>query len=445
MKAWAISMVDQSSVLTEAPLPDHQFALMERGAATLILTAMILLLGAIAGQEIAPGNALTETYQTYFIEPHSIDSITGDAGYNPVDTIAYSLLLVSFVVVISAWLRRIGVPARDSSILALMPWVIWASLGEVNEDARLFNPEGLGGLFVSPLVHFHVAGWVILTGWMSHSVSKNVGEDNRAAITQLSFILICLQFVFFMPDIGQHWEKETLSWLISPLFWAPAGGFLLIILIHPFMESCTAIEQGLIQVGLGGCFIHLSGWLMLYSEPLNGRTPISFVPFVIIVIAPLILCTALWFTGQKARAELHHMGLEPGIIPEGISLDDWDRQHSSTWERMEALTPRATFGLPVVLLAMYGQMVDGLATSIGLENYGYAEKHVLSQKVIDVAGTAWGFGVLKFGLAAMIWWLFATARFEYRHRHLRLLVILCLLVVGLAPGLRDVLRMTLDV
>ena len=235
MKAWAISMVDQSSVLTEAPLPDHQFALMERGAATLILTAMILLLGAIAGQEIAPGNALTETYQTYFIEPHSIDSITGDAGYNPVDTIAYSLLLVSFVVVISAWLRRIGVPARDSSILALMPWVIWASLGEVNEDARLFNPEGLGGLFVSPLVHFHVAGWVILTGWMSHSVSKNVGEDNRAAITQLSFILICLQFVFFMPDIGQHWEKETLSWLISPLFWAPPGGFLLIILIHPFM------------------------------------------------------------------------------------------------------------------------------------------------------------------------------------------------------------------
>ena len=54
-----------------------------------------------------------------------------------------------------------------------------------------------------------------------------------------------------------------------------------------------------------------------------------------------------------------------------------------------------------------------------------------------------GFGALKFGLAAMIWWLFAYARFEYRHRHLRLLVLLCLLVVGLAPGLRDVLRMTL--
>ena len=184
---------------------------------------------------------------------------------------------------------------------------------------------------------------------------------------------------------------------------------------------------------------------MCYFEPLNGREPITPIPMILILFGPLVLCAIFWFSGQKARSDLHHMGLEPGIIPEGISLDDWERQHSSTWERMETLSPRATLGLPIILLAMYGQMVDGLATSVGLENYGYAEKHVLSQKVIDIAGTAWGFGVLKFGLAAMIWWLFATARFEHRHRHLRLLVILCLLVVGLAPGLRDVLRMTLNV
>ena len=184
---------------------------------------------------------------------------------------------------------------------------------------------------------------------------------------------------------------------------------------------------------------------MLYIEPLNGRTPISLIPFVLIVFGPLLLCTIFWITGQDARSELHNMGLAPGIIPDGISLDDWDRQYSSTWERMDSLKPRATLGLPINLLAMYGQMLHGQATSVGLEHHGYGEKHVLSQKVIEIADTAWGFGLLKFGLAGLIWWLFASARFEYRHRHLRLLVILCLLVVGLAPGLRDVLRMTLDV
>ncbi|MDP7328738.1 MAG: DUF63 family protein [Candidatus Thalassarchaeaceae archaeon] len=438
-------MADENPVLSEVPLPDHRFSLMERGAATFILTIVILVFGAIAGQDIAPGNILSEGYESYFIEPHSLDSTTGDAGYNPVDTMVYSLLLVSFVIVISAWLRRIGVPARDSSILALVPWVIWAALGEVNEDGRLFDTEGMGGLFVSPLIHFHVAMWVILTGWMSHNVSRRVGSENRVAITQLTVILTLLQIVLFMPQIGQHWEQDATSFLTSPLFLAPFGGLLLIILLHPFLECCTAIEQGLIQVGIGGCFMHLSGWLMLYIEPLNGRTPISLIPLALIVFGPLLLCTLLWFTGQGARSELHHMGLEPGIIPGGISLDDWDRQHSSTWERMEALTPRAILGLPIILLAMYGQMIDGLATSVGLENYGYGEKHVLSQKVIEFADTAWGFGVLKLGLAGLIWWLFASARFEHRHRHLRLLVILCLLVVGLAPGLRDVLRMTLGV
>ena len=91
-------MAEDNLLITEKPLPDSHFSLMERGAATIILTAIILLLGAIVGQDVAPGNFLSESYDTYFIEPHSIDSTTGDAGYNPVDTVAYSLLLVSFVV-----------------------------------------------------------------------------------------------------------------------------------------------------------------------------------------------------------------------------------------------------------------------------------------------------------------------------------------------------------
>ena len=67
-------MGDENPVLSEVPLPDHQFSLMERGAATLILTMTILLLGAIVGQTLAPGNILSEGYESYFLEPHSIDS-----------------------------------------------------------------------------------------------------------------------------------------------------------------------------------------------------------------------------------------------------------------------------------------------------------------------------------------------------------------------------------
>ena len=431
-------MAKDSPLLSERPLPDRDFSLMERGALALVLTAGVLLLGAMIGAEAAPGNALSEVVETYFLSPHSEDTTTGDADYNVVDTAAYSILLVSFVVLLSAWLRRLGVPPRDSTLLALMPWVVWAAFGEVNEDAGLFGTT-LGGLFVSPLRRCQIAGWVVLTGWLSHRVSQSEDIDGRRAVSQTSAVIILLQAAVFLPDMSAHWDW---SWT-SPLLWVPLAGLVLAMTLHPFLSCCSAMEQGLLQTGLGGCAVHLAGWMAMYCEPLAHSSPISMWPMLLVVGAPALVCLPLYLWGRSAAADLHHMGLEPGIIPRGITAEDWDRQRSSTHERMEALTPRAVLGLPVVLLAMYGQMVDGLATSVGVEWYGYSEKHVLSEQVIRLGDSAYAFGLLKLTLAAVIWWMFATARFERRHLHLRLLFLLCLLVVGLAPGLRDVLRMTL--
>ena len=435
-------MADESSpLISDEPIPDTHLSLMERFAAWIILSSLILFIGAVVGNDIVPGNTLSETVQTNFLDPLNQDSTQGDAGYNPVDTAAYSVLLVSFVVVISAWLRKIGFPARDQSLIALLPWVFWAALGEVNEDGALFR-DGIGALFVSPLVHFHVALWVVITAFMSHRVYLSEGVEGRQSVTQLSVILVLLQVVCFWPQFLYHWDVS----LSSPLLWLPLSGIILIIALHPILvDLLTPIEQGLMQVGIGGCFLHLSAWLSMYFYPLQNNQPESFWPMAVVMLLPLVICLICWSIGRHSRIALHHMGLEPGIIPLGITIDDWENQRSSTFERMESLSPMAMLSVPVVLLAMYGQMVDGLATYLGVDHFGYSEKHVLSQKVIELSGAAWGFAALKFVLAGVVWFLFASARFEQRHRHLRLLVILCLLTVGLAPGLRDILRLTLGI
>jgi uncharacterized membrane protein len=41
--------------------------------------------------------------------------------------------------------------------------------------------------------------------------------------------------------------------------------------------------------------------------------------------------------------------------------------------------------------------------------------------------------------------LFSEMKVEQRQRHLRLLIVLAVLIVGLAPGLRDIGRLTLGV
>ena len=62
---------------------------------------------------------------------------------------------------------------------------------------------------------------------------------------------------------------------------------------------------------------------------------------------------------------------------------------------MESLSWKAILASPIVLIAMYGQAVDGIATGIGLAEYGYSEKHVFSSAVIEFFGTAYGFTVLN--------------------------------------------------
>ena len=55
------------------------------------------------------------------------------------------------------------------------------------------------------------------------------------------------------------------------------------------------------------------------------------------------------------------------------------------------------------------------------------------------------FTVVKVILVSLIVVLFSKMRIEHRQQHLRVLIVLAVMIVGLAPGLRDVGRLILDV
>jgi uncharacterized membrane protein len=48
-------------------------------------------------------------------------------------------------------------------------------------------------------------------------------------------------------------------------------------------------------------------------------------------------------------------------------------------------------------------------------------------------------------LVGLIVWMFVQMRVENRQTHLRQLIVLAVLIVGLAPGLRDIGRLVLGV
>ena len=100
---------------------------------------------------------------------------------------------------------------------------------------------------------------------------------------------------------------------------------------------------------------------------------------------------------------------------------------------------------------------------VGIDLFGYGEKHPVSDAVIQFGISiseslgiepmmdssnppgAWLFAIVKAFLVAAIVWLFVEMRVEHRQIHLRMLIVLAVLIVGLAPGLRDIGRLMLDV
>jgi len=94
-------------------------------------------------------------------------------------------------------------------------------------------------------------------------------------------------------------------------------------------------------------------------------------------------------------------------------------------------------------LIIWAHMFDASSTFIGVNCMGYVEKHVLSALLTNLCGTALVMYPLK--VAVIIPALFFIDSYLGEDDDLKNLAKLAILVLGLAPGTRNVLRMMLGV
>tara|TARA_B100000427_G_scaffold80766_2_gene66016 strand:- start:9793 stop:11073 length:1281 start_codon:yes stop_codon:yes gene_type:complete len=386
-------------------------------------------------------NPLTKSIYEYYLDPISGEA-TGDSGYNGVNTATYAIVLGAFVLSLSAWLRRLGIDGSDNTIIALFPFVLWAATGEVVEDAEMFD-SSLSSLFVSPGVHFQTASWVVISGALGYSITNNskiLKEDESDMVNSIASILIFCQFILYAHSIsiGPQSDIELemlfifgLVAILSPQFFGES------------LENFSTIQRSVYLTGFGGSMIFL-GAIFSYSLSIDS-SEIVLWPLIFVIGLPIIICWQMYNYGKESAEILDSYGMTSGVLPVGVTEDEYLASTSPEKDLMEKHRTAAAFASPVVFLAVAGQILDGIATAIGLEYLGYSEKHLLSDKVIQIFGNAFGFTFVKIGLAGLILYFFTIANFEHRQRHLRLLVGLAMLVVGMAPGLRDVGRAVIGV
>nr|AAU84226.1 conserved hypothetical protein [uncultured archaeon GZfos3D4] len=96
------------------------------------------------------------------------------------------------------------------------------------------------------------------------------------------------------------------------------------------------------------------------------------------------------------------------------------------------------------LAVLAAHLLDATSSFIGIDLLGYTGKHVMEGMIVKYMGSAAGMYLLKLGILIPVLYLLDT-QFGERERELKNLVLLTLLVIGLAPAMRNTLRMVLGV
>ncbi len=429
---------------TPITMDDTEFSSGERILLSLIGFVFLILMG---GLIFAPEIFWDDFVKIYIWDPIVKDAgESGDAGYSQVNTIVYILTMVAAVIAFQALFRKWQLPVHDNMVWALMSWVVLAPVLRVLEDADYFG-EGIDVLFISPLIHIHLAGWLILS-----AVIGKISNNNH--ISLLSMLLVAyVAFTGFLVLPNVHIHETGRFWI---LFGSVLGGLTIAAVLHntwgwdAISRSILAFASGLIVMGLGH-------WAQLYKTPwaqdsgLMPRDNDIIWPVLVVVVIPLIITWAVWKMGEEDLAQLRLTGNEVGVIPEKLSLKEWESEDRSA-HPVEILTPKGILATPMVAGMMFGQLCDGLATMVGIDYFGYSEKHPLSDAVIQFGGSldilgegAWLFFLVKASLVTLIVWMFSQMRVESRQQHLRVLIVLAVMIVGMAPGLRDIGRLILGV
>lgn len=425
-------------------MEDTEFSKGERILLALFgLVAVVIL----AGLLFAPEIFWDDFFKVYIWDPIVKDAgESGDAGYSGVNTFVYILTMVAAVIVFQALFRKWQLPVDDKMVWALMSWVVLAPVLRVMEDADYFA-EGVDVLFISPLIHIHLAAWLIISAVIGHIGRKS----HISMLAMLLFAYIAFTGLLVLPNVHEHDIGHF--WVLGGSI---AGAVMIAVVLHNTW-NWQAIPRAMLAFAIGLITMGLGHWAQLASTPWvqdSGMMPRDneiIWPVLVVVVLPLIITWAVWRQGEEDLAQLRLTGNEVGLIPDGLTLTEWESTDRSE-HPVEMLTPKGILATPMVAGMLFGQLCDGLATMVGIDWFGYSEKHPVSDAVIqfgdslDVFGEgAWLFFLVKASIVTLIIWLFSQMRIERKQQHLRVLIVLAVMIVGMAPGLRDIGRLILGV
>ncbi len=339
----------------------------EEWATKALLLVVGLVFGGLALNFLSVENPLTDFLYEYYLNP-VLNESSNDAGYNLANTMTYAFVLILFAVTLSAWLRYLGLDHSDAMILALLPYVLWAVLGEVVEDANMFDTS-LEPYFVSPGIHFQTAAWVVIAGAFGYLIAHSDSESEEDMISKVdsaATILILAQIVIYYTSIDAGSVTSSTGFNDTAMLVCFITALLVpALIINKPLFGFTLVQRCVFIVGLGGSIVLLGP---LLSFGISNPDQVTLWPLVVVIGAPAVLVYQMHQTGLPAASELAEHGFVAGILPPGMTEEQYDELESSDKDLIESLRKKAVLASPVVFLAVAGQLLEVFPDALGRDS-----------------------------------------------------------------------------
>ncbi len=401
---------------------------------------MVLILGVIVvlslGCLFLPEIFWDKFIYRYYWGPVEVDALESgpviqsdgyviNQGYTLISEITYGILLILALFGIYKLLKRFKIQIDLRFVLSALPYFFLGGTLRVLEDAELYK-EPFVYFFISPLIYF-VIGALIL-GVLLFAVflgkKKSYSQKKKlilAGMIWLVFNVVYILIYLFNADSFNFGSEEMVHPLVPIIFSIATFSFLILDSRkkREFDEFLTLFLFGLFLLAFSIFIIMLwpsiEPWKEAYLEA-HGGVGVTTRPFagllVIFISVGITFCTFVVAKLLKNRNK-----------------------------KMEIFTN------PINLLIIFGQMFDATATFVGVDFYGYSEKHPIPDFLFQTFGTSAVFIPIKLILACVMVYLIDISFKEdlIKYPILMGLIKIAIITLGLGPGTRDTLRMVMGI
>jgi uncharacterized membrane protein len=183
------------------------------------------------------------------------------------------------------------------------------------------------------------------------------------------------------------------------------------------------------------CMMFVSRWLVVSGITKQFSTFYAGAGAFALIVSCLIL--AAWSTSHHG-IDFFILAIIPLMAVTATTI---------VWLFMRYVLKWTYVADPLYITLLFGQLLDASATSYGIDlhpSVQYVEQHVVGSALIDATGTAFVMFPLKLVVLFPAIYVMEMYRREANPAFWHL-VLLAMIVVGFAPGVRDMVRMVLYV